>query len=327
MGKSLMQRTRCAGVLGIWCLFVAAAVSAQVIIDGGGAGGGGGAVPITAAQANPTVNDDISLGFTVGWIWVNTFIAPPRLFILLDNTDGAAVWQESDTTASQTLDQAFDLGKSIDGANSLTNAACIHDATGSQRCFYTDGAGSAFSRTCNQAKTVCTTAAVRMEAGSDWDWLNESGTACYSIDSVTGILSPSSSGTCTPNIARTSAVGAKSITTNPYTMLASDCGKMLWIETGAGEIDLLTDPTNGASPAGCLVCFYTVNAVALLLDPDNIDTIDTIDASAAGLTLAAGDRLGVDIVTPTAGAQLCLMGYSATLWRALVGTGVLSDEN
>lgn len=45
------------------------------------------------ATTDPTVTDDISLGYTVGSIWVNT--TANRAFVCVDSTDGAAVWNEA----------------------------------------------------------------------------------------------------------------------------------------------------------------------------------------------------------------------------------------
>ena len=228
--------------------------------------------------------------------------------------------------ANPTLDEVFDVGKVIDGANSLANSVKISDGSGSLRAFYTDGSGNALSRTCNQALSTCTTPAVRMEVGSDFDLLNESGTVCNSIDSVTGALTLSSSGTCVPNIliqGGTRTLGTTTVSTNPYTMLTTDCGKELWVVTGAGEIDLIADPTNGGI-GSCVVCFYEINAITLLLDPNSTDIIEGTDASGTPLTLAAGDRLQLANVV---GNQVCLMGYSTTQWKIVPGIGVLTDAN
>jgi hypothetical protein len=45
-----------------------------------------------AATADPTVNDDISLGYAIGSEWLRTDTA--ELFVCFDNTGGAAVWKE-----------------------------------------------------------------------------------------------------------------------------------------------------------------------------------------------------------------------------------------
>ena len=48
------------------------------------------------ATTNPTVNDDIDLGYEVGSTWINT--ASGSIFKLVDSTDGAAVWSEITST-------------------------------------------------------------------------------------------------------------------------------------------------------------------------------------------------------------------------------------
>lgn len=54
------------------------------------------------ANTNPTVNDDITRGYGLGTIWVNT--ATDSAYILTDNTTGTAVWQAVGSgTVSTTL--------------------------------------------------------------------------------------------------------------------------------------------------------------------------------------------------------------------------------
>jgi len=43
-----------------------------------------------SAGAPPTVNDDITLGYTVGSRWID--ITNDKEYVCLDNTNGAAVW-------------------------------------------------------------------------------------------------------------------------------------------------------------------------------------------------------------------------------------------
>lgn len=141
----------------------------------------------------------------------------------------------------------------------------------------------------------------------------------------TGALGVTGNATVSGNLTTTGTskgmTPIKTVSTNPYTMLTSDCDTMLLIATGAGEVDLIADPTTGVSNAGCMVCFYQVNAVTLLLDPNGTDTID---AAAATLTLAAGDRLQL---ANLAGNQVCLLGTSASTWITLPGVGTLTDAN
>jgi len=48
--------------------------------------------PFTISAASPTVNDDVTLGITIGWVWVNA--ATGSIFTCTDATDGAAAWVE-----------------------------------------------------------------------------------------------------------------------------------------------------------------------------------------------------------------------------------------
>ena len=48
------------------------------------------------ATTNPTVTDDVDLGYEVGSTWVNT--ASGAIFKCVDSTDGAAVWAEITST-------------------------------------------------------------------------------------------------------------------------------------------------------------------------------------------------------------------------------------
>jgi hypothetical protein len=57
------------------------------------------------AVTDPTVNDDIDLGYSRGSVWINT--SNNSSFICTDNTDGAAVWVE--TTAGAAGDTNVDL--------------------------------------------------------------------------------------------------------------------------------------------------------------------------------------------------------------------------
>jgi len=43
------------------------------------------------AAVDPTVNDD---QYTIGTFWLNTAVSPERVFILVDNTPGAADWDQ-----------------------------------------------------------------------------------------------------------------------------------------------------------------------------------------------------------------------------------------
>lgn len=53
------------------------------------------------ATAAPTVNDDVSLGYAVGSVWVN--ITADVAYTCLDATDGAAVWRRSSGTSEDRI--------------------------------------------------------------------------------------------------------------------------------------------------------------------------------------------------------------------------------
>lgn len=69
----------------------------------------GGALNNFSATADPTVNDDITLGYEVGSRWVN--LTTDESFICTDATDGAAVWVLS------TGETAEEFGALISGAS------------------------------------------------------------------------------------------------------------------------------------------------------------------------------------------------------------------
>jgi hypothetical protein len=54
------------------------------------------------AVTDPTVNDDLTQGYSVGSQWVN--IADSRAFVCVDVTDGAAVWNETGAGPAGTLE-------------------------------------------------------------------------------------------------------------------------------------------------------------------------------------------------------------------------------
>lgn len=57
------------------------------------------AIPKTSTSAtDPTVNDDVNLGYIAGSTWINT--TNDTIWICVDNTDGAAVWAEQAATTS-----------------------------------------------------------------------------------------------------------------------------------------------------------------------------------------------------------------------------------
>lgn len=101
--------------------------------------------------------------------------------------------------SASTLDEAFDGGKSIDGANSHSNAFRVGNGTWFWD-YYVDGTNAGFRRFCNAAQSTCVTAGVKAETGSDLAFVNENGTTCWTFDSVTGAYASTGSGTCVNNL-------------------------------------------------------------------------------------------------------------------------------
>jgi len=62
---------------------------AGVFVSEGSSGPG-----TTVTNVDPTVNDDATQGYIQGWHWINEAAGPPRVFILVDNTPGAANWDQ-----------------------------------------------------------------------------------------------------------------------------------------------------------------------------------------------------------------------------------------
>lgn len=53
---------------------------------------------VSMRMAAPTVNDDASMGYTYGWLWIwyDPENGKRRTYICLDATDGAALWHQVD---------------------------------------------------------------------------------------------------------------------------------------------------------------------------------------------------------------------------------------
>ena len=64
------------------------------------------------ATTNPTVTDDIDLGYDVGSKWINT--ASGAIFVCVDSTDGAAVWQEVSSTGTDPAIKLLNTQTGID---------------------------------------------------------------------------------------------------------------------------------------------------------------------------------------------------------------------
>lgn len=110
-------------------------------------------------------------------------------------------------------------------------------------------------------------------------------------------------------------IDATPITTSPYTMVESDCGRVLYNNiNGNLEVDLIAIPTN------CLVCFYNEHATAgtITVDPNGSDTIKL-----SGGVKSAGEAV---ILETGVDKNFCLHGISASTWKVLLGNGTVTEE-
>ena len=228
-------------------------------------------------------------------------------------------------TETDTLDTVFNRGKDITGANSLANSMSI--GSGSVRtCIYTSGANESIISACDAAKTTEYTSDVRIRSSGDLGLRNQDDDVCGSFSKSTGAWTPTTTGTCAPNLRLTDTVqtvtgaGLKTPnvrTSSPYTMLSSDCGGTIVNNVAAAgslEVDLLADMT------GCTVCFWSKGGGAILADPNSTDTI----LSAISPALSGGDRYQQ---AAQVGAGFCVEGLSATEILAWPGNGTYSDAD
>jgi hypothetical protein len=109
----------------------------------GGSGGSGTASSVSSSDTLPAT-------CTVGDVYVDTDATSGSKFYYCDTTD---TWMDVLTAETQTLDQAFDQGKTIDGANSTANAVRIGDGV-TPVCIYTDASLGPQVRPCTDANTT-----------------------------------------------------------------------------------------------------------------------------------------------------------------------------
>lgn len=109
---------------------------------------------VITTNTPPTVNDDTNDGYVAGKvIWHD--LSGGTVHVLEDASAGAAVWQQIyPQTSTVTLDNAFDNGKTIDGANSLANAFRVGDGSGVW-CLYAES-GEEKLRPCTAKNTATT---------------------------------------------------------------------------------------------------------------------------------------------------------------------------
>ena len=108
---------------------------------------------------------------TTGQVYVDTSATSGSQFYVCETTD---TWVPQGAAGSTpTLDQAFDQGKVIDGANSLANAVRIGDGT-TPWCIYTDASDGPII-------TPCTDANVRTRIPTNFTW------ALYDVEGAAAV--------------------------------------------------------------------------------------------------------------------------------------------
>jgi hypothetical protein len=121
-------------------------VKGLVTVAKAGTGSGGGSSGTATAVSS---SDTLPASCTVGDVYVDTDATSGSKLYYCDTTD---TWVDVLTAETQTLDQAFDQGKTIDGANSVANAVRIGDGT-TPICLYTDATLGPQVRPCTDADT------------------------------------------------------------------------------------------------------------------------------------------------------------------------------
>lgn len=80
--------------------------------------------PIKNSTNSPTVNDDISLEYTPGWIWINSTLATS--YICISNDTGSAVWKEITSTGGGSNTTVDTISPTVnDDINSLFSPGWI----------------------------------------------------------------------------------------------------------------------------------------------------------------------------------------------------------
>ena len=229
------------------------------------------------------------------------------------------------SAATTTREDAYNNGSDIVAATSLST--CVYDGNSDfGNCRYTDGAGKVWNVTTDKAKTTRYTNDMNIFSDRNKDLVNQDLSVCGSFAKDTWAFTPTSNGTCAPNLRLTNTVqtitgaGLKApveVTSSPYTLLNTNCGGTIVNNVAAAgslEVDLLPDMT------GCTVCFWSKGGGAILVDPDSTDTI----LSEISPALSGGDRFQQ---AAKVGAGFCVEGLSATEILAWPGNGSYSDAN
>jgi len=85
--------------------------------------------PSTTRASAPGVANDTTQGFVVGSQWIDTSVAPRRIYLCTDATAGAAVWVSAGGVTTHSA--LVGLGWSGSGHTGTTNSvACFNSATG-----------------------------------------------------------------------------------------------------------------------------------------------------------------------------------------------------
>ena len=103
-----------------------------------------GIVKQFSSSTAPGPTNDETEGYAVHSEWIETTSDPNVLWVCTDATPSAAVWipVSSFVQVDKSLNDAFNVGKNITGANSEANAVCWGDGTG-KVCEWYDGATGA----------------------------------------------------------------------------------------------------------------------------------------------------------------------------------------
>ena len=74
------------------------------------------------ATVAPDADNDVTEGYSVGSVWINTTATPHEVYRCVDATEGAAVWLNTSLEISEVHTQGTDQGLDTGGANAVTAA-------------------------------------------------------------------------------------------------------------------------------------------------------------------------------------------------------------
>lgn len=220
------------------------------------------------ASSDPTVNDDETNGYAIFNLWLN--ISDNGLFICLDPSDGAAVWQEVSVFspgAGAILDSLFDANTILKADSDNTPVALT---IAEQRLIGRITGGVITGLTATQIRTL-----INVEDGAEANNVD-------SVNGQTGIV------VLDPDDLNDAA------TTNKFTT-AGDISKLAGIESGAeaNTVDSVNTKTG-----------------VVVLDPDDLDDTSTVHkfTSASDISKLANIEANADVTDAanvnTAGAVM-----------------------